>query len=107
MGGLDGRSDALYNSRLRVYQKYYKPIENRNVDVGELVAEAGDVALGQALPGVAGAIKSAVNTVAPITKLGNMYRAIRDSSENAEKWRMRNNAPGDLTGKAVWSKSRW
>lgn len=117
MGGIAGRayypskvSQARANSDLRYYQQHIKPQMDKEIDVGELVAKSLDFAKDQSLSMGASLAKSAINKILPGTKdlsFEGAYKAIRDSSANAEAYRMRNNAPGDLTGKAVWSKSKW
>lgn len=106
MGGLDGRaytgSNDLYNSRMRVYQKYYKPIENRNVNVGRIGAGALGVMIGGAM-----GEKNPLALIEKYKQGQQVFDFIDKSSENAEAWRMRNNAPDDLSGKAVWSHSKW
>lgn len=109
MGGLEGRayypsggSQARLNSQMRYYQKYIKPIENKNVNVARIGAGALGVAIGGAM-----GERNPFELLNKYEQGQQIFDIIDKSSENAEAYRMRNNAPGDLSGKAVWSHSKY
>lgn len=115
MGGIEGRTyqsrDPMYNTNLRYFQKYIKPEINKQHDVLRDVFTVGDVAVDVALPWQVGIPKLIVNAAAPETHGTAIYDKIQPyinpTKKDIENWHMRNNKPGDLTGKPVWSKTRY
>ena len=100
MGGIEGYrytpskvAQARANSDARYYSKNIKPQLDKQVKPGRLLFQA---------LGVTAAIakKSPQNIFDYAEKGGQLYDLIDKSSENAEAFRMRNNAPGDLSGMA-------
>lgn len=101
MGGIEGRAyypskvtQSRINSQLRYYQKYIKPELDKEVDPFKLTV--------QSIAATAGiATSSNPSTWLDYAKqAGDYYDAIKYSSERAQEYRMRNNAPGDLSGMA-------
>ena len=107
MGGIEGRryypskvAQARANSNLRYYQKYIKPELDKQVDPAKLGVQA------LAFTGGVATSSNPKDWLEYAEKAGNIYDQIKYSSEIAEQYRMRNNAPGDLSGMAYKGATR-
>jgi hypothetical protein len=98
MGGIEGRAykpsalaQSRYNSDLRYYQKYIKPQQDKQIDVGKLTTQALGFSAGIATS------YDPRTWVDYAEKAGQIYDWA--DPRNYEAQRMANNAPGDLSGK--------
>jgi beta-lactamase class A len=117
MGGIEGRAyqskDPRQGSNLRYYQKYIKPELDKQAprNAANLLGQGVDKVINYAIGEGTGLGSSTVETIRSYLPKEASAQYLFDRAfwdkQDIENFHMRNNAPGDLTGKPVWSKTRY